>query len=227
MTDSRDIHPLGHKTVVWIGCDRSGLAAAPNGKIRMPQGIIMLEVETLHELRTLADLVDRLGDVPLDRLILSPAPGVAVEADMIDVRERDNRLCELVDGVLVQKPMGFRESILAAALAQFLREFVVPHNLGHVSGADGMVRLAPGLVRIPDAAYFAWQSFPEGQLPAEAIPDLVPDLAVEVLSGSNTPGEMQRKLKEYFSSGVSLVWVVSPDAPLSRLFSELDRKAVS
>ncbi len=219
----------------------------------------MPEVETLHELRTLADLLNRLGDVPLDRLILSPAPGLAVKSDVIDVRERGNRLCELVDGVLVEKPIGFRESILAAALAQFLREFVVPRDLGHVSGADGMVRFARGLARIPDAAYFAWQSFPDGQLPAEAIPDLVPDLAVEVLSGSNTPGEMQRKLKEYFGSGVSLVWVVSPDErtipvqnseaesrllreddildgghllpgfqlSLSRLFSELDREAVS
>ena len=40
------------------------------------------------------------------------------------------------------------------------------------------------------------------------IPDLVPDLAVEVLSTSNTTAEMDRKLRDYFTSGVRLVWLV-------------------
>ena len=41
-----------------------------------------------------------------------------------------------------------------------------------------------------------------------AIPDLAPDLAVEVLSEGNTKQEMERKLKDYFFAGVRLVWYI-------------------
>jgi Uma2 family endonuclease len=40
---------------------------------------------------------------------------------------------------------------------------------------------------------------------------LVPDLVIEVLSKSNTPAEMQRKLGEYFAAGVRLAWFVDVD----------------
>lgn len=42
--------------------------------------------------------------------------------------------------------MGYRESILAGAILAALRAFVIPRRLGFVSGADGMMRLFPGLV---------------------------------------------------------------------------------
>ena len=47
-------------------------------------------------------------------------------------------------------------------------------------------------------------------MPDEPVPDLVPDLAVEVLSASNTPLEMANKLREYFEAGTRLVWYVNP-----------------
>ena len=50
----------------------------------------------------------------------------------------------------------------------------------------------------------------DGQFPEEPIPDLVPDLAVEVISPNNTSKEMNEKLKEYFEKGVRLVWFVRP-----------------
>ena len=43
-------------------------------------------------------------------------------------------------------------------------------------------------------------------LPDDPIPDVVPDLAIEVLSKSNTPSEMHRKREEYFRAGVRIVW---------------------
>jgi Uma2 family endonuclease len=104
--------------------------------------------------------------------------------------------------------MGVRESLLALALGEFLRQFVNARNLGLVTGPDGMLRLFPGLVRIPDVAYISWAHVPGGVVPEEPIPDMVPDLAIEVLSPSNTPGEMKRKLDEYFDVGVRIVWLV-------------------
>ena len=159
---------------------------------------------------TLAELVERLGQVPLDRIRFRPCPGTATEKDVIRVEQKEDRICELIDGVLVEKAMGFRESLLAVAICRYLHEFVAPRNLGLVSGSDGMMRLFEGLVRIPDVAFIGWGRLPEGRVPDEPIPDLAPDLAVEVLSRANTPGEMRRKRREYFEAGVRLVWMVDP-----------------
>lgn len=161
-------------------------------------------------LLTVADLLDHLGGVSPQRVRLQPAPGTATEQHVLDIEAREDRLCELVDGVLIEKTMGFVESILALAIASRLREFVMPRNLGVVSGEAGYLRLHPGLVRIPDVAYIGWNRFPGGTLPTQAIPDVVPDLAVEVLSPSNTPAEIERKLEDYFQAGCRVVWLVRP-----------------
>jgi Uma2 family endonuclease len=171
---------------------------------------VELEPPENTEARTLQDLVDALGGIPLSRILAKPAPGLATEQDLIRVNASKRRLCELVDGVLVEKAMGLRESLLAGVILTLLREFVVPRNLGLVTGPDGMLRLFPGLLRAPDVAFISWNRIPEGRVPEEAIPSLAPELAVEVLSESNTKAEMDRKRQEYFDSGVDIVWLVNP-----------------
>jgi Uma2 family endonuclease len=168
---------------------------------------------------TLADLVERLGGIPLDRIRYRPFPGTATEQDVVRIEEEENRLCELVEGVLVEKAMGLRESLLAGALIGCLRDFVIPRNLGLVSGEGGMMRLFAGLVRIPDVAFVSWARLPGRKVPKEPIPDLAPDLAIEVLSPTNTPGEMRRKREEYFGAGVALVWIVDPDGRRVAVFT--------
>jgi Uma2 family endonuclease len=160
---------------------------------------------------TFADFLERLGHVPLDRIRMRPAPGTATAADVVRIEQEENRLCELIEVVLVEKAMGFRESLLAMALGHLLREFVAPRNLGLVTGPDGMMQLFPGLVRIPDVAFVSWNALPEGRVPDDPIPQLAPDLAVEVLSRTNTRAEMERKRQDYFTAGVDLVWLVDPD----------------
>src|SRR5712691_884174 len=171
---------------------------------------------------TLADLLRRLGGVPPDRVRFDPLPGLATEADVLELAERDGILCELIDGVLVEKAMGFRESYLAMALVQWLRDFVVARNLGIVTGPDGMMRLFPGLVRIPDVAFVAWDRCPNRRVPQEPIPDLAPNLAIEVLSESNTKGEMQVKCGEYFAAGAELVWLVDLKSRSVAVFTNPD-----
>lgn len=157
---------------------------------------------------TAVDLVERFGPVPLSRIRLHPPPGTATEGDVVAIHDHENRLCELVDGVLLEKTVGTYESFLAAMIAQIVGEFVRRHNLGIVLGADGMLRLAPDLVRIPDMSFISWQRLPGQDVPDQPIADLIPDLAVEVISRNNTPKEMERKLAEYFSAGVRQVWFV-------------------
>jgi len=167
---------------------------------------------TTESIETLADLLAQLGDIAPERVRFRPPPGTATTKDVLEVHSRAGRLCELVDGVLVEKAMGFRESFLAIALSAILWGFVKPRRLGVVTGEAGMMRLASGLVRIPDVAFVSWERFPDRRLPTEPIPDLAPDLAVEVLSPNNTPREMARKRQEYFATGVRLVWLVDPAA---------------
>jgi Uma2 family endonuclease len=106
--------------------------------------------------------------------------------------------------------MGYMESVLAMAIGEFLRRFVRKHKLGIVLGPDGTLEILPSQVRIPDVCFLSWDRFPDGKLPKTPIPAVAPDLAVEVLSESNTEGEMLRKLHDYFSAGVRLVWYVDP-----------------
>jgi Uma2 family endonuclease len=161
-------------------------------------------------IKTLADLLDKLGGIPLDRIRFRPSLGRATVQDVIDIQRQEGKLCELVEGVLLEKVMGFVQSALACFLIEVLRAFVVPRNLGIVTGPDGIVELMADLVRIPDVAFTQWDRLPGRRYPAAPVPQLAPNLAIEVLSQSNTPGEMAVKRQDYFSAGVELVWEINP-----------------
>lgn len=161
-------------------------------------------------IRTLADLQERLGGVPLDRIRFHPYPGTATKQDVIDIAAREDIICELIEGVLVEKTMAYSESRLAGFLLGLLNAYVIPRNLGIVTGADGTVELMPDLVRIPVVAFTSWDRMPGGKCPEDPIPLLAPNLAVEVLSSSNTSGEMKAKRADYFGAGVELVWEIDP-----------------
>ncbi len=157
---------------------------------------------------TIGELLKRLGNIPAGRVRLHPTPGTATEKDVIRVLDHEDRLCELVEGTLVEKPMGLEESVIAIRLGTALNVHVRPRKLGLVTGPDGTIKLFAGLVRIPDVAFASWDRFPGRKWPKVPIPLLAPDLVVEVLSKGNTRAEMKRKLGEYFGAGVRLVWLV-------------------
>ncbi len=175
---------------------------------------------------TVSDLLSQLGDIPASRVRLHPAPGTATEADAVSVHDREQRLCELVDGVLVVKTVRYCESYIAATLIRLLGNFVVDRDLGIIAGADGIIQLAPGLVRIPDVSFVSWEKLPGRRLSRQPIPNLVPDLVVEVLSESNTPREMARKLDEYFSHGSQLVWLVDPETETITVYTARHQSVV-
>lgn len=159
---------------------------------------------------TAAEMQEQLGGIPLERIRMVPSPGSATEQDLLRVLDSEDRICELIDGILVEKTMGYFESSVAAALIVFLGKFLEQHDLGIVLGADGTLRILGDQIRVPDVAFLSWRHFPNRVLPAEPVPALAPDLAVEVLSVGNTRGEMERKLDDYFAAGVQLVWLIDP-----------------
>lgn len=165
----------------------------------------------IPEVTTVADLLDRLDGIPAERVRFYPIPGTATVNDVLEIEAREKRLFELIDGVLVEKPMGIRESILASKLIAVLMTFVEPRKLGAIAGEAGMMQLRAALVRMPDVAFISWDRFPERRVPSEPAPLIAPNLAVEILSPSNTKREMARKLREYFDAGTQLVWYVDPE----------------
>jgi Uma2 family endonuclease len=171
----------------------------------------------------LADLVKHLGGVPLERIRMQPPPGSATEDDVVvALKGKRKRLCELIDGVLVEKPVGFAESVIATTLLRILDGFVHTHNLGIVAAPDGTIRLWVGRVRIPDVAFYSWDRLPGRRIPTEPIPSLAPDLAVEIVSATNTAGEMRTKRSDYFASGVRRVWEIDPETRTAAIFTDVD-----
>ncbi len=175
--------------------------------------------------QTLAELLKDLGGIHPSRIRMNPPPGRATEKDILRIEAEEGRLFELVDGVLVEKPMGSREALLATRISQWILNDLDQraNDLGVVLGADGFLRLRPRLVRIPDVSFISWDQIPSGEFPTEPIASLFPDLAVEVLSDSNTPREIARKLEEYFEAGCRLAWIVDPDTRTADVYTSPDQ----
>jgi Uma2 family endonuclease len=153
----------------------------------------------------------RVDDIPLGRIRRLPKPGTATEADVIQLLHGpERRICELVDGTLVEKVMGMRESFFAMGIVHFIATFLDDHPWGIVGGPDGPIRMLRGNVRLPDVSYFPWDSLPNGDFEDGPIYETFPALAVEVLSESNTASEIARKIDELFEGGTQLIWVFDP-----------------
>jgi len=167
----------------------------------------------------LSDLLQGLADFPPERIRMRPPPGTATEADLLNEERRGRRLCELIDRTLVEKPMGYYESRVAGVLLHFIEDYLEIDDLGIVLPGDGLMRVEPGQVRLPDLSFFSWQHFTDRVLPNEQILSRIPDLVVEVLSPSNTRGEMARKRREFFLGGTRLFWEINPVKKTIRVYT--------
>ena len=119
---------------------------------------------------------------------------------------------ELVRGSLVREPLpGGIHDWVAGNLNRALDRFVEAQSLGHVAFDTGfLLSRDPPTVRGPDVAFLAWERIPsEG--PPKGFWETPPDLAIEVLSPSNTAAKINDKVLEYLASGTRLVWVVDPE----------------
>ena len=178
---------------------------------------------TVPPAETFAELLQRLGDIPLVRIRMRPAPGTATVDDVLQLCAGEpKRLCELVDGVLVEKPMGHLEARLAFWLCHYLAKFLTTNDIGIATGADGPHRLESGVVRFPDVAFISYDRIPDEAQTDTPMPDWVPNLAVEIISPGNTTAEMKRKRREYFEASVELVWMVDPPTRNVQVYTSPD-----
>lgn len=132
----------------------------------------------------------------------------ATEADLLRM-PADGRKYELVDGEIRVSPAGARHGAVCVRLVLRLGRFVEEGRLGHVFESSTGFRLPGGNVRSPDVSFVKVGRFPEERI-SEDFSDVVPDLAVEVLSPEDRSRDVLDKVGEYLQAGVRLVWVVDP-----------------
>jgi Uma2 family endonuclease len=130
-------------------------------------------------------------------------------------------LYEVIDGRRVEKPPMAADAVwIASVLVRILGGFAHANQLGRVV-AEMLFNLGAGRrQRRPDAAFVSYPRWPrERPITKDDAWEVVPDLAIEVISPSNTAGAMQRKVREYFEAGVRRVWVIYPEEHLIQVYS--------
>ena len=126
---------------------------------------------------------------------------------------------ELVRGRLVVKePPGYLHGDITARLAFALMDYARAHDLGSVLVGDPGFKLStnPDTVRGPDVAFVQRARVPNP--PPKAFAQFAPDLAVEVLSEHDRPGEVLAKVGDWLDAGALLVWVIDPDRRAARVY---------
>ena len=121
---------------------------------------------------------------------------------------------EVIDGIRVERePMGAFETVLASWLCYLMNSFAVGKKLGlAVNEVLFVLNAARHLNRRPDVAFVSYARWPAPVVAREAAWNVVPDLAIEIVSPTNLAEEIDRKITDYFQAEVRLVWVFYPDS---------------
>jgi len=119
--------------------------------------------------------------------------------------------CELVRGeLLMMTPAKGRHGAIAMKIGRLLLNFLEGRDLGEVfdSSTGFVVSRNPDTVRAPDVSFLASERLKQQDL--DAFLEGAPDIAVEVLSPSNTQAEMDERMSDFFEANCRVVWIVDP-----------------
>jgi Uma2 family endonuclease len=135
-------------------------------------------------------------------------------------RLEDTKGLELVDGRLEEKAVGGESSFVNNMIGTSLGEFVKAQRLGWVFDSECSYQCFPDrprTVRKPDVSFIRF-----GRLPGEVLPKghirIRPDLVVEVLSPKDLWYRVEKKLDEYLSVNIPVIWVVNPQSRTIRVY---------
>jgi Uma2 family endonuclease len=175
-------------------------------------GVAMLLTSSSQQMdMTVEELASRVGAIPLWRIRSTPIPGTAIEDDVARVRRDESLLCELIEGVLVEKAVSNLAALIAIKLSSILDQFVSSRRLGWVLGPDGFLWVSRTKLRAPDVSFIARDQIPGGKFPREGYLALAPVLAVEIFSPGDTARELEEKRRDCFSAGTKLFWIIYPE----------------
>jgi Uma2 family endonuclease len=157
-----------------------------------------------------------MGNISLTNRVT--ASGQLTADELLRLNLPDKRT-ELVRGVLVvREPAGFRHGAITMRLGATLHAFVEANSLGLVLAAETGFTLQrnPDTVRAPDVAFISRARLPDQ--PPSGFAEVAPDLAVEVLSPDDRPGEVLEKVADWLKAGARMVWVVDPIRETARVY---------
>ena len=153
-------------------------------------------------------------------------PGLLTAEELLHLN-LPNKRTELVRGVLVvREPAGYQHGDIAARLLLAIGNHVLTHDLGRAFAAETGFTLArkPDTVRAPDVAFISNDRLPDP--PPEGFAEMAPDLAVEVLSPDDRPGDVLEKVADWLNAGARLVWIVDPKREAAHVYRADGRVSV-
>ena len=106
-------------------------------------------------------------------------------------------------------PVSFQHGRAVMRLGSLLERYLEGRSVGVVVTEVGFkLAFGPDTVRAPDIAFIRTDRIPAK---ARGFVTGPPDLAIEVLSPDDSPGDVRAKVDEYLARGVALVVVIDPD----------------
>ncbi|BCX03565.1 MAG: hypothetical protein KatS3mg053_1503 [Candidatus Roseilinea sp.] len=136
------------------------------------------------------------------------APVVRSVDDMYHV-PRDGQKYELIEGELIVSPAGMKHEEVGTELLFLIRSFLAKERLGKVFGSSVGYQLAERILLSPDVSFVRTERLPGGESP-EGFGQFAPDLAVEIISPSDSMTTIEDKVELYLKHGAQLVWVINP-----------------
>jgi Uma2 family endonuclease len=131
---------------------------------------------------------------------------------------QDGRKWDLVDGEAKEVPTSITHDMIVMNLGVRLHPYA--RGRGYLTASQAGFRMVNGNIRCPDAAFTRKERFPGGK-PPNTFADFAPDLCIEIISPSEEPSEMRRKVAEYFASGAEQVWHLFPETQQILVFISL------
>lgn len=135
--------------------------------------------------------------------------GAATIGDLVRI-PKDGRKHELVEGRILVSPAGMRHARTSGRILHVVATYLEDNPIGEVYADNVGIILPNGNLRSPDVTFVRHEKLPGGESPA-AFGELVPDLAVEVLSPEDDMNAVIAKVGEFLDCGAPLVWLADPD----------------
>jgi Uma2 family endonuclease len=135
---------------------------------------------------------------------------VSVEEFLKVAEAEPERRLELIDGMIVEMPPSRRKNtVMAARFIGYLHVFLTDKDMGYVTSPDGGFQLNEETLLMPDVAFIR----KERVATLEGVEfDSAPDLAIEVISPSESPRAVTDKTRKYLDAGTLMVWNAFPDS---------------
>ena len=117
---------------------------------------------------------------------------------------------ELVDGELIDMDGAPRHGRMTGHIFVLVSGHIMLHDLPLDVGVTTGFAMGEHTLRFPDVHVTRWDRMAEYNDDAGGWPRFAPDVAIEVVSPSNTPAKLARKTEEYFANGARAVWIADP-----------------